>query len=268
MKYCTIQPSAALSRHVRYFWVLEGEATFEKPYIHRSMADGCAELLFHYKGLFDELMPGNLSQRSFHSGLAGQSQNYSRYKIKEDFGIFGVYLYPYAITHLFSHPALDLANQMIDLQSLLGNTANELHEKMICAENNLERVAIITAYLQTRIRQARVQPPGLFDTIQYIIGTNGIASVKELAQYSCLSTRQFERKFVYYAGFSPKLFSRIVRFQHTLKSYKTEFNNLTELAFASGYYDQSHFIQDFKLFSGHHPKPYFSGLTESTEWKD
>lgn len=55
MKYYTIPPSPKLAAYVRFFWVLETEVKQEVGYMHRSMADGCVEILFHYQGTFTEL---------------------------------------------------------------------------------------------------------------------------------------------------------------------------------------------------------------------
>jgi transcriptional regulator GlxA family with amidase domain len=123
-------------------------------------------------------------------------------------------------------------------------------------------------FIEKKIVNPTITSPGLFETIRYIIETNGITNVRELAKRNFLSTRQFERNFIQFAGFSPKLFSRIIRFQSTLQEYGNQFRSLTDIAYDTGYYDQSHFIQDFKQFSGHNPKEYFSGKTESTQWRE
>jgi AraC-like DNA-binding protein len=268
MQYFTIKPSERLAEYVRYFWVLEGEASANKHYIHRSMADGCAELIFHYNGVFDEVIKDNSIEKSFLSGLAGPSQLFRRFLIKQNFGMFGVYLYPFAVSQLFSLQGTDIRNQMVDLKSLLGVEANELEEKVMLAINNNLRFKIISEFLERRLIKAKKQPPGVFESIKYIIQTHGVTSIEELAKQSFRSTRQFERNFKQFAGFNPKLFSRIVRFQAALAKYSNKGKSLTEIAYECGYYDQSHFIQDFKEFSGHNPKEYFSGKTEATQWRD
>jgi AraC-like DNA-binding protein len=267
MRYFTINPPDRLAQYVRYFWVLEGEASFEQPYVHRSMADGCAELIFHYTGIFDELLKDDGTEKSFSSGLAGPSQIFRRFLIRKNFGIFGVYLYPFAVSQLFSLPGTDVTNQMPDLKSLLGNEGNALEEKMMLAINNTQRLKIITEFLEKRLIKSEKQPPGVFEVIKYIIQTNGMTKIDELAEKNFQSTRQFERNFKRFSGFSPKLFSRIIRFQTALAAYNNKNKSLTDIAYECGYYDQSHFIQDFKEFSGHTPKDYFSGKTESTEWR-
>jgi AraC-like DNA-binding protein len=267
MNYLTIRPKPRLAGYVRQFWVLEGEASLDKPYIHRSMAGGCVELIFHYMGTFDELISNTTTEKSIASGLVGQSRTFKRFAITEDFGIFSAYLYPFAIPHLFSIPADIITNQVLDLKNLIGTEANELEEKMMLAPNCSARVEIISEFLEGKLNKTEQQPSGIFETIKYILQTNGTANVEELAKRNFLSARQFERNFKQFSGFSPKLFSRISRFQNSLKAYNKE-KPLTEIAYEAGYYDQSHFIQDFKEFSGHNPKEYFSYKAEGTEWRE
>lgn len=263
MNYYTIAPSKTLSAYVRFFWVLESD----EPYCHRSMADGCAEMVFHYKGSFDEItVPGQI-ERSFDAGLHGPSQNYRRFSTDKSFGIFGVYLYPFAIPQLFSIPANELSDQMPDLASLLGADGSELEEKIIMAETNLQRVAILSSYLEKKLKNV-TSHGAVVSVINAIIHSKGLMPVDELAKRSFLSTRQFERNFKAFSGFSPKLYSRIIRFQMATQNYGASHKTLTDIAYDCGYYDQSHFIHDFKQFSGYHPKQYFSGKAEGVEWKD
>src|SRR5688572_31752113 len=97
MKYYTIQPSAKLAGFVRFFWVLESD---DPSYTHRSMADVCAEMVFHYKGRFDELIDGKCESSTL-SAVQGPSTRIRRFGINRTFGIFGVYLYPYSIPTFF-----------------------------------------------------------------------------------------------------------------------------------------------------------------------
>jgi hypothetical protein len=162
MKYFTIKPSERLADYVRCFWVLEGAASPDKVYVHRSMADGCAELIFHYNGIFDDLIDEVSAGKSFSAGLAGQSQIFRRFLIKQNFGIFGAYLYPFAVSQLFSVAGTAAKNQMIDLKSLLGTEANELEEKVMLAMNNEWRVKIVSEFLERKLIKTQKQPPGVF----------------------------------------------------------------------------------------------------------
>ncbi|ELR68956.1 Transcriptional regulator, AraC family [Fulvivirga imtechensis AK7] len=264
MNYQIIPPPPQLAQHVRFFWVLESEA----PYIHRSLACGCPELIFHYKGTFDEVTDPDNREKSFVSGIHGQSQKFRRFITTQGFGIFGVYLYPFAIPHFLSLPADALSNEMPDLDTLLGSEGRILEEKIMLASNNYSRVTLLANFLENRLRKTQPERSYITSLVQDIIHSKGDMRVQQLAQDSCLSVRQFERKFKEYSGFSPKLFSRIVRFQSTLDEYDAKDKTLTQIAYHCGYYDQSHFIRDFKEFSGYHPKVYFDKKAEGTEWRD
>ncbi len=246
---------------------MESEASREKPFIYRAMADGCAELVFHYRGRFVELTPYGSIDQSY--GLIhSQTRRMRRFITHQNFGIFGVYLYPYALNQLCAMPSSVLSDEMPDLATLWGGEGVELTEKMMLAENNLTRMTLITSFLNKKLNAPDHFLPPAANAIQYLIHQQGNVKVTELAQRYCLSTRQFERNFKLFSGFSPKLYARIIRFQSACQQYGLKDLSLTDIGLACGYYDQSHFIHDFKEFSGYHPSTYFSGKAEGIEYKD
>ncbi len=267
MIFYTIPPPAALAKYVRVFWVLEHDVPGGETYIHRTMADGCAELVFHYKGRFDEILPSGKIEKSFLSGVGGQTTQFNRYSIQESFGLFGVYLYPFTLPCLFNIPAYIITNQTPDLEQLLGREGKELEERIMTAPDNHSRATILSTFMEQRLLKHAIKQPEVFTAINHIIKTRGTVRIESLAKQAFLSTRQFERTFKHFAGFTPKLFSRLSRFQSVISQYGKQYTSLTHLAYDCGYYDQSHFIHDFKEFSGYHPSHYFSRITEGTEWK-
>jgi len=264
MRYLTIPPSPKLAPYVRMFWVYEGEASEQKPYVYRGYADGCTEMVFHYRGVYDQLIDGK-QVGSLAAGIQGQASRYSRFIVDRDWGIFGCYLYPFALPKLFALPATDFTDSLTGFGSVLGREGIELEELMLTAADNLDRVAILTDFLERRLCDVRTEEPLVFAAIGHIINTRGLVNVRELAREYFLSNRQFERKFKEFAGFSPKTYSRIIRFQAALKEYGSN-KSLTDIAHDCGYYDQSHFINDFKEFTGYKPKIYFSGQAEGSEY--
>lgn len=264
MNYFTIAPPPILSPYVRFFWVLESD----RPYCHRSMADGCVEMVFHYKGSFDEIMLSGKTGPSFTAGIHGPSQNYRRFITDRGFGIFGVYLYPFALPWLFSMPANELSDQAVDLESLLGADGKTLEEEILHATGNQQRVAVMSSFLQKKLVRTINPQSACISIIGDIIHSKELLSVAKLAKKSFLSVRQFERNFKHFSGFSPKLYTRIIRFQWATQQYGICNKTLTDIVYDCGYYDQSHFIHDFKQFSGYHPKQYFSGNAEGVEWKE
>lgn len=264
MIYYTIQPSEKLKEFIKFFWVLESEES----YTHIAMPDVCPELLFHYKGQFDELIDNSQSQKSFTAGIHAQTYQRRKFYIDRAFGMFGVSLYPYAIPMLFGISTNELTNETPDLCSLLKEEGLRLEEVIGNAINNNQRVKIIEKFILKKLACTYQNTLPVFKAVQNIIETNGLITVKKVAGNYFLSERQFERNFLHYAGFSPKLFSRIVRFHASMAHYGSGGKSLTSIALECGYYDQSHFIHDFKEFSGLHPKYFFSGDSDATKWRE
>lgn len=175
LKYYTIPPPEYLVDYVRFFWVLETDTPF---HIHRSMADVCPELIFHYKGRFDEIKSTDKKEKSFISGIHGQAKNISTFQIDESFGIFGVYLYPYALPVLFGIASTELTDQHIDLHSLFGNEGKELEEKMMLAENNYKRFDIINQYLQVKLNKHHDTEIPIVFSIQSVMQTKDLLKLK------------------------------------------------------------------------------------------
>lgn len=257
MRYYTINPTEKLADFVRYFWVFEGAASETQPYIHRTLANVCPELLFHYQGAFNELTFDNSLQSSFLTGIHGQTNQYRRFIVKEQFGIFGVYLYPYALSTLFDIPAIEFTNELPNLLSILKKSDTDIEERMFIAPDNNERFSIITTFLENRLK--KLKRPEIAYAVKAILKAKGQVNITELSSQCFLSVRQFERNFKEHTGFSPKAFARITRFNSVIGQTQNTINSLTEIAYNFGYYDQSHFIQDFKTFSGYNPRTYFSG---------
>jgi AraC-like DNA-binding protein len=257
MKYLKYSPPNALTNIVHQYWSLEGKVPEGQKYIHRTMANFYPELIFHYGGRFMELTDENNIETAFIAGIHGQTDKIRRFIPTDQYGIFGVLLQPYAIPLLFGISSSETCNQLIDLPSIFGAVGITLKEQMLEAKDNFTRVEIINRFLKKRLRNFK--RPEIVNAAQLIYKKSGMVDVKQIAMQSFLSQRQFERNFKELIGFSPKSFARLVRFKSLINNYNREDKSLTQVAYDFGYYDQSHFIQEFKSFSGYKPNTYFSG---------
>jgi len=257
MNYQQYKPPQILSGIVQHYWSLHGNIPADQTYIHRTLANFCPELIFHYGGTFRELTARDKNEKTFISGIHGQTDQIRRFTATKGYGIFGVILQPYAIPILFGVSSTDVKNELVDLESLLKQDGKDLTDKIMLAKDNTERLQLINRFLVNRLKQAERQDV-IYATHQ-IYNLKGIVNVNDLADSCSLSQRQFERKFKEHIGFSAKSFARLVRFKSLISSYKKGDSTLTRVAYDFGYYDQAHFIQDFKQFAGYSPHAYFSG---------
>jgi AraC-like DNA-binding protein len=226
-----------------------------QPFVHRAFAYPCPELIFCYKGQFKYNLAFE-TETTLTPGIYGQTQLFSKVGSTADFGIFGFYLYPHALTQLFSLPANELTNQSADMKILCGKEGEIFEEKIMLAPDNYQRVKLACDFLRARLKNVKTEYAKLFSSIKSITKSGIVTSVKSLAENNFLSIRQFERRFKEFSGFSPKLFLRITRFNSVLNKTVLD-KSLVEIAYEYGYYDQSHFIHEFQKFSGYNPKEYF-----------
>lgn len=232
------------------------------------MADGCVEMVFHYRSAFDEITPDELIESSPLASIQAQSTRFRRFVTNKNFGIFGAYLYPFSIPRLFGFPASDFTNISPDLASVFGSEGSILDERMCTAPTNEDRIAIVSEFLTAKLNARIRELPVIFRSIHTVLANKGMLAVEDLAAEHNVSKRQFERRFKDLAGLSPKLYSRVIRFQAATQFKLTGTRDLTEIAYACGYYDQSHFINDFREFSGYTPKEYFWNAAEGTQYLD
>ncbi len=259
MEYKIIPPPPLLADYVRLFWYLEFNPTQTKPFVHHSFAHHCCEVIFCYKGQF-KFQSAFENEKTLCCGIYGQTQGISKVTSDTDFGIFGFYLYPYALVQLFGLPANELTNQSVDLKTLCGQQGAELEEKIMLASTNDQRIKMIADFLEARLRNTQSEFSRFCSSVKAISNAYATVSVNALASNNFLSMRQFERRFKEFSGFNPKQFLRIARFNSLLNK---PFHNkrFAEIAFDFGYYDEAHFSHDFKQFSGFNPREYFKPET-------
>lgn len=257
MNYQTYKPPANLTEIVRHYWTLEGNVSHNKEYVHRTMANFCPELIFHYGGPFREVVQDNSIKTTFITGIHGQTDKIRRFMTTENYGIFGVILQPYVIPLILDVSSVEINNQLIDLPSILGKEGILLSEKILGAKDTITRIQTVNDFLKGKLKSYK--RPEIIRAANFICDNNGVVDVKKIAAQSFLSQRQFERNFKELIGFSPKSFTRLVRFKSLVNEYNKGDKSLTQVAHDFGYYDQSHFIQEFKSFSGYKPNTYFSG---------
>ncbi len=168
----------------------------------------------------------------------------------KDHFMLGIIFHPGGLFRLLGMPMKHFEYTDLDSYSLFGNEISQLQEKIKEAPDWISMKNRVEDFLLRKLALLKSALP--FDyAIQELVKANGLLTIEKTASLSCLSLRQFERKCMERLGLPPKHFARLIRFS---KAYRLKENqhqlSWTTIAHASGYYDQMHFIRDFREFAG------------------
>lgn len=156
----------------------------------------------------------------------------------------------------FKEPLHELSDRSLSLDMLVKRSeVADIEEQLAEADDDPRRIRIVERWLLSTIK---VPAPDLLvrHAIQKIQLTHGTIRMKDLAGSLYISQDAFEKRFRRQAGASPKQFSSITRIRHLIDGY-SKASSLTDAALSAGYFDQAHFIRDFKAFTGKTPQDFF-----------
>lgn len=257
MTYQHANPSNLLKPYVKQYWGLTNCTGTGENQTHRVIPSGMPELIL-YIGQKPTSDQRNIED---HCMVSGQQNSFYDLRLTHSPSVFAVTFHPQGICQFFGLPMSELMNRTIPLRYLNDSLHREFELRLTEAESFAMRVhtaeelllALLTKHHQ-RTEFARINQ--VVETIRNYGGTIG---VEQLADISCLSIKQFERRFLEQIGLSPKQYLRVVRFQAAIHRKSQEPNLLiSHLAYDCGYYDQSHLCNEFKSLSGLTPGQFFA----------
>jgi hypothetical protein len=254
MNYQTFQPHPDLAALISCYWTLEVPAVPEAQK-QRIVPDGCIEMAFILGDDIKRYTTGGDFILQPRAMVLGQTIEPFYIEPVGHVDTFAVRFYPYGFSNFITTPIKDLANKETPIASLFGEvTAKELAQKIGEAADSGERIAIVESFLFEKLNSKATIDSIVKATIDALLSTKGSAAINTIIKEDLSKRRQLERKFLKQIGISPKQLGKVIRLQTALKMLLSEdAENLTSIAYESEYYDQAHFIKDFKEFTGTNP---------------
>lgn len=257
MNYQTFQPHSDLDSLVSCYWTLEVPAESDAQR-QRIIPDGTIEMAFILGDDIKRYTSGNEFIIQPRAMVLGQTMEPFYIQPTGYVNTFAIRFYPHGFANFVTTPIKNLSNKETPIELLFGEkTATELKHKIIEATNSNERIGIIEKFLLDKLNEKATIDKIVKTTINALLATNGSASISTILKEDLSKRRQLERNFKNQIGVSPKQLGKVIRLQTALKmllNKKTE--NLTDIAYESDYFDQAHFIKDFKEFTGINPKEF------------
>jgi AraC-like DNA-binding protein len=247
-------PGPPLSQFVELFWYYAGVRLPHKK--ERLLPQGTVELVIDLRSCregvqnFPDAVVCGPHSRFFIIDTACQAE------------VIGIHFRPGGMFPFLRLPADELQNRHVALADLWGARAGELRERVLAAPTPQCKVQVLERFLTAQAFRPLSRNPAVGFAVREFQRTEAPA-VAAVTDQIGMSARRFIQLFSQEVGLAPKLFSRVQRFQQVLQIVQRGGDvDWAEIALSCGYFDQAHFIHDFKAFSGINPTAYLAAKTQ------
>ncbi len=251
-------PEPPLARFVQSLWLFEGG-----PQAHtheRALPDGCLQIIINLREdrhrIYDRR---DLTRCRTLNGclVVGPQTEFCVIDTPARMSLAGIHFKPGGAFPFFAPPIDELHASHVPLDALWGSFSTELREQLLEAATPDERLSRLEQALLRRLANPAMPHPAVGFALHQLQSGPAVPTITEIVDQTGLSPRHFIARFRQQVGFTPKLFCRVRRFHRALERIASGGSiNWADLALETGYFDQAHFIHDFKAFSGINPSAY------------
>jgi len=248
MKFDKYLPADSLKPYIKYFVVSENERENE----YKVFPTSGLVIGFQYKGQLLTIQDNTLSKLA-PAGVTGISDSFKLFKSSAGIGTILVYFTETGFAHFASNPANELFNLSLSLEDIFEkNRLNEVQEKLALAIKDKQRIKIVEQFLLSQLKEIQTDKL-ILEAVNLIYQSRGNIRIAELHDKLFISQSPFEKRFRKVVGTTPKKIATIVRFNTVLDDL-TGTKSLLEICYENNFFDQAHFIKDFKQFTGDTPE--------------
>lgn len=234
------RPSVLLSPFVRNYWTLRFDRAASTAGHQRVVPDGCIDII----------LARHSPTEQYRASIVGTMTRPVLEELAGHVDYVGIRFAAGGFRRFFDIPAGELTDRIVPLDDVAGFLPVE--QVAGCADTPW-RVRTIEDALRRRLVSGKPDAT-LAGVLAAISAARGNASIEELARLAGCSPRHLHRLFVDAVGAGPRVFCKVVRFQHALRALRQSRRpDLLGIALDAGYYDQAHFIHDFNRFYGASP---------------
>lgn len=265
MNYAERKPAAPLSTYIERLWYYD---SLDLPHAReRVLPDGGFELIINLQDqprkLFDREDPSHFEL--FHRGwISGAHDEHLVIDVLRGSSMMGAHFRPGGAAPFLGMPADKLTSRVVDLEAIWSAAAWTLRDQLLETRATAAKLALLESQLLARLMASDANPERR-RRLHWAIDQFDSAPrrIPEVCRQLGISQKHFIDRFRAEVGLTPKKFARIRRFQKVLGEIGARKEvDWTGVAYECGYYDQAHFINDFRAFSGFSPAEYLAHRLE------
>lgn len=248
MRFDKYIPCNVLRPYIKYFVISENNQESQ----YKVFPSSGIVIGFQYNGQLSAVENGT-EYKLNSAGITGISDSYKIFKNSPHIGTVLVYFTETGFHHFSTSPAHKLFNLSLSLEDLFDkNKIVEVEDKLSEVVNDLDRISIIEQFL---ISQLKIDTTDqlIVEAVKLIYQSKGTIRIRELNEKLFISQSPFEKRFRKVVGTTAKKFASIVRFNSVLDNMN-ETKTLSDICYENNFFDQAHFIKDFKQFTGDTPE--------------
>jgi AraC-like DNA-binding protein len=274
MTYYEIKPGKLLQPYVKCYYVYQSSnsVAFEDTVF----PSGCMEIIFNLGNGHWQTKSGDGFVTTPPVELWGQLNGPLPVRSAGCNTMLGVRFFPHAAASILPDKVSLFNNQVVDYRDISGKAIHTLHAQLQETKFWNKRIALLESFLLQQLEHAgkKLSKVAVISDLMVALQQQDVYDTMEtIATRYGISARYMQQLFLQYTGLTPKLYSQITRFQHSLQLVTCRNTSLTDIAYECGYADQSHFIKEFKAFTGFTPSGYsienssVSLAVSQTEWQ-
>jgi AraC-like DNA-binding protein len=236
---------------VKCYYVYESDA--EHLVDDKAFATGCVEIMFNLDGTQWQTHSNGKFIETAKAELWGQVLKPLPLKLAGKSSMLGIRFHPFGAALFFNEEVNLFNDQVIDLRSLMGKAIDDLYQRLQDSTGLTERLELIEHFLLNRLTHSasRQEKTTLVKFVMNELTRDEFFdNIENVAARYGITSRYLQKIFLQYTGLTPKRYAKINRFQKSLVLVGRGDLSLTSIAYQSGYFDQSHFIREFRSFTG------------------
>lgn len=253
LQYQEFQPHSLLTAHVECYWTLSARAPLHLPATNRVFPDGCVDIIFNLGDSFAGITKNTTAGNGLKYFVAGAMRQPIITYHSGNIALAGVRFKPGGAYPFLRFPLSEITDWRVALDDM-GERMRAMFRRDI--EGDLV-IADVDRRLLKELETALPIDEIVETAVSIINRAQGQIPVNFLGETLNISTRQLERRFQASVGLSPKMLCRIARMQAAISALRHQPGAVwLDIAHQNGFYDQSHFIREFKALSGLTPNVY------------